>query len=203
MCACVKPARALDPGPSLNNGLSGAGFARICVCICGKKKVNIMGHRHVNLDRFRGRSIRLPNRDYRSPGAYFVTICAYGRQTIFETPALRELLQEHWLALPERFPTVRLDEFVIMPDHLHFILWLEGQQSTNPRLSEVIGAYKSLVAVAWIKHVENNELNCSARVWQKGYYERVVRQDELDQTRYYIRTNPLKLMPSSYLESEQ
>jgi REP element-mobilizing transposase RayT len=113
------------------------------------------------------------------------------------------LLQEHWLALPERFPTVRLDEFVIMPDHLHFILWLEGQQSTNPRLSEVIGAYKSLVAVAWIKHVENNELNCSARVWQKGYYERVVRQDELDQTRYYIRTNPLKLMPSSYLESEQ
>src|SRR6266542_3961524 len=66
------------------------------------------------------RSIRLPMYDYSRPGAYFVTICTYHRELLFEDGALKKILEETWKALPERFPDISPDEFIIMPNHIHF-----------------------------------------------------------------------------------
>src|SRR5579872_4785320 len=99
--------------------------------------------------RYHRRSIRLPKHDYRA-GAYFVTVRASTHDPIFEFPALHTILQEMWDALPQRFPGVRLDAFVIMPDHIHGILWLNGLVENAPTLGRVIGAYKSLVMRHWI-----------------------------------------------------
>jgi REP-associated tyrosine transposase len=152
-----------------------------------------MDHSKYNPDRFKRKSIRLPGRNYAAKSAYFITIRSDQHQTLFEIPELREILQETWNDLPKRFPSISLDEFVIMPDHIHFILWLDFAQQNTPTLGSVVGAYKSIAAVAWIRHIEtNNLIQYPGRIWQRGYYEHVVRIAELEQTRLYIRNNPTK-----------
>jgi putative transposase len=138
-------------------------------------------------------SIRLSTYDYRSTGAYFVTACAEGRMPVFEIPEMRQLLTETWQTLPERFPGVRLDEFVVMPDHIHGILWLDRTAKNPPTLGRVIGAYKSLTTVGWLNYNKALGETCSRHLWQRGYYEHVIRNDQdLELTRQYIRDNPLK-----------
>src|SRR5713101_6558081 len=99
--------------------------------------------------RYTRKSLRLPKHNYGWTGTYFVTLRAAEPGTIFEIPALHTILLETWEALPGRFPNVTLDEFVIMPDHVHFIIQLEGNIEKAPTLGRVIGAYKSLTTVAW------------------------------------------------------
>ncbi len=70
------------------------------------------------------RSIRLKGYDYRDAGAYFVTICTKNRECVLDDPIVNGIINDVWLALPLWFPTIILDEFVIMPNHIHFILWL-------------------------------------------------------------------------------
>jgi REP-associated tyrosine transposase len=76
------------------------------------------------------RSIRLPGYDYTRPGAYFVTICTQGRQCIFDSPALRRIAEQQWLALArsgERGAVterVALDAWVVMPNHIHGIIMI-------------------------------------------------------------------------------
>ena len=132
--------------------------------------------------------------NYSWTGTYFITMRAVQREPIFETPELRTILNDTWQALPERFPGVTLDEFVIMPDHIHFIIWIEGNVEKRVSLGNVIGAYKSLTAVAWLRHIKSTGMECSARIWQRNYFEHVIRDDDdLEQKRQYIRDNPLKL----------
>jgi putative transposase len=97
--------------------------------------------------------------------------------------------------LPARFPSIQLDEFVVMPDHIHFLIWVNKwrerlQGNRPPYLWEIMRAYKSKVAVEWIDYVKANHPDWSARIWQKKYYERMVRIGTLDHVRFYIRENP-------------
>ena len=144
-----------------------------------------------NPDRYTRQSLRLPDRDYTTRSAYFITIRTDKLQPLFEIPELRTILEETWQALPKRFPSISLDEFVIMSDHIHFILWLEGTGTNAPTLGSVVGAYKSLTSVAWIRHIEANKLmQYPGRIWHRNYYESVVRIGALEATRQYIRNNP-------------
>jgi putative transposase len=70
------------------------------------------------------RSIRLKEYDYGSPGAYFVTICTRGHECILDDHIVSGIVRSVWGALPKWFPTIVLDEFVLMPNHVHFILWI-------------------------------------------------------------------------------
>jgi putative transposase len=80
------------------------------------------------------RSIRLKGYDYTQPGAYFVTICAYQREEIFgavtkdgmQLSPLGKIVQAEWFRSAEIRKEVRLfeDEFVVMPNHLHGIVWI-------------------------------------------------------------------------------
>ena len=79
------------------------------------------------------KNIRLRDYDYSSPGAYMVTVCADRRLTDFGLlkdgsvvlSDIGRIIEKHWLDLPAHFPGVRLDAWVIMPDHLHGILRFE------------------------------------------------------------------------------
>ena len=84
-----------------------------------------MTYPHVKYNR---QSIRLPNHDYRQPGAYFVTICTLGRQCVLQDEIVHGILTDTWLSLPNRFSDIALDEFVIMPNHIHFVLWLQAEK---------------------------------------------------------------------------
>ncbi len=93
------------------------------------------------------KSIRLKEYDYSSPGAYFVTICTKDRAEIFGNVVdgkmilneLGEIVNRCWLEIPTHFPHAHLDEFVIMPNHMHGIIEIQTE------IMEIVGA--SLLAL--------------------------------------------------------
>jgi REP element-mobilizing transposase RayT len=156
------------------------------------------------------RSIRLKGYDYTSAGAYFVTICTHAHEPLFENPTLKEILKRTWYGQQERFRNVSLDAFVVMPNHIHFVVWLNpvgaplagahaadhttrAGASPAPTLGQLVGAFKSIVATKWLMWLKQNAPHRPGRVWQRNYYERVIRDEpELNRVREYIRLNPLK-----------
>ena len=85
------------------------------------------------------RSIRLTHHDYSLPGAYFVTVCAFGKQCIFGQVVgdeMREndcgrIVREQWLDTVRIRPQIELDAFAVMPNHLHGILWILGPKGEH------------------------------------------------------------------------
>ena len=107
------------------------------------------------------------------------------------------IVQKCWDELVTRFPTIALDEFQVMPNHVHLLLWLLanpeylkalGAASSAPTLGEVMRAFKSITAIEI-----NRCLNRSGQLWQRNYWDRIVRDEiELENFRNYIRTNPAR-----------
>jgi len=109
-----------------------------------------------------------------------------------------------WEALPARFPHVELDEWIVMPNHLHGIVLLTAsnvgaplvgaQRADVSPLGNVIGAFKSITTNEYIRGVR--ELGWPLfvkRIWQRNYHEHIIRNDrELNSTRDYIFNNPLQ-----------
>lgn len=159
------------------------------------------------MDRWHRRSIRLAGYDYAQPGAYFVTICTQGRECSLgkardgsvDLSHHGEIVQRAWNSLPEHYPHVGVDAFVIMPNHIHGVIVLSeamedsgaqrtGRLSTRHGLPEIVRAFKSFSAR------RANELNATpgARVWQRNYYEHIIRDErELNLIREYVVNNPL------------
>ncbi len=154
------------------------------------------------------RSIRLRHYDYDNYRAYFVTICTHQKQCIFGERLQRNMrlsnlgaiAYNYWLKIPQHFSHVTLDIFVIMPNHIHGIVWLnhEQKQSTSKRkfgdivagsLSSIIRSYKAAVT-------KEINLMCGQKgtslVWQRNYYEHIIRDEKaLQNIRKYIQDNPL------------
>ena len=152
-------------------------------------------------ERHHRRSKRLLGYDYRSPGSYFVTLTMQRRRPLFGAihggvlllSAAGAMLAEHWQALPARFPTMALDEWVVMPDHMHGIVVLrDGTAQAAPALGAIIGAFKSLTTNAYIAGVRAQGWPAfEGRLWQRDYYERIVRDEAaLRAIRAYIERNP-------------
>jgi REP element-mobilizing transposase RayT len=173
----------------------------------------------------RRRSIRLQGYDYADGGAYFITVCVQGQECLFgqvsddrihlNTPGQAVLAV--WTGLLERFPNVVLDEFVVMPNHFHGILFLtncrgepcvrpmdqedqndQGDHKDRPygtapgSVSRIVQAFKSLTTNAYIRGVEQDGWPpFPGRLWQRNYYERIIRnENELARARRYIADNP-------------
>lgn len=79
-------------------------------------------------------SIRLKAYDYSQPGWYFLTLCTHDRRPIFGHVAGGKMILNNggqvahqcWLEIPDHFPQSVLDEFVVMPDHVHGIIEFWG-----------------------------------------------------------------------------
>ncbi|MEE8372634.1 MAG: hypothetical protein V3R87_02715 [Dehalococcoidia bacterium] len=81
----------------------------------------------LNQNRHSRRSIRLRGYDYSQQGAYFVTICTRDSMSVFDNAANRTVAEQCWLAIPDHFPTIELDIWVVMPNHVHGILIVTNQ----------------------------------------------------------------------------
>ena len=140
-------------------------------------------------------SIRIKGYDYSQPGMYFVTICSWQRQRLFDVPDIRQIAMNVWREIPEHFPTVGKDSFAVMPDHVHGILQLHEpiQQTKVPRLDDIIRVYKSITSVRWIQWNKQNETPCTRHLWQERFYDHVIRNEkDAQRIREYILNNPLK-----------
>ena len=159
-------------------------------------------------------SIRLKEYDYSQAGAYFVTVCAWNRECLFgeisqgkvNYSEAGKVVTDVWNKLPERYPSIELDEFVIMPNHIHGIVILnttvgaglalpgmrhkqKGAASSAPTLGDIMRTFKSISAVTMNRRLDRT----GVPVWQRNYYERIIRdENELYAIREYIRYNPLK-----------
>jgi putative transposase len=167
------------------------------------------------------RSIRLKGYDYSLPGAYFVTLLCYRRRRLFgeinagiiKHSEIGKAIHDCWLNVSEHFNFVTLDEFIIMPNHLHGIIFIKESggkgeafdsdldvlTSTNAlRLRQVGTQPGSLNAIIQnFKSVSTRLLNKQFfepenRIWQRDYYERIIRNErELNAIRQYVRDNSL------------
>ncbi len=155
--------------------------------------------REAYIGQFRHTSLRLTERDY-TKGVYHVVTCSKGiagRGPLFLQPVLCQLVQTNWLELPLRFPNCYVEALVVMPDHIHFVIWMNKwpdhlRGKPAPTLFRVMQSYKSKVACERIQFVEQNMPTASGLVWQDGYFERALRYGKLDTVRKYISANPLQ-----------
>jgi putative transposase len=164
-------------------------------------------------------SLRLPEYDYTLPGAYFITACTLWREFLFENPESKRAVWQAWESLTEIFGGIELDEFVVMPNHIHGIIWIledgayrlhpgtwkqprSGEQllaATDNRkrvaLGNIVGAFKTSAASS----VNSIRSEKGAIIWQRNYYEHVIRESkELESIRYYIRENPAQWASDHY-----
>src|SRR5438093_5491028 len=95
----------------------------------------------------RRKPVRLPGYDYSQPGAYFFTSVCRDRALLFANRAIQSAVNDVWASIPGRFPTVTLDAFVVMPNHVHGIIVL-NETHAGPTLGQVIAFFKFQAAKA-------------------------------------------------------
>ena len=156
------------------------------------------------------KQLRLPDYDYSAPGAYFVTICTRDRRCILSDvtvgaaisrpPEVRltrygEIVDLAIRNIPSVYPSVSVDHYVIMPNHIHLILQIhcveDGRMISAPTISTVVGQMKR-----WISRQAGTAL------WQKSYHEHVIRnENDYRDIWEYIENNPIRWAEDRYYES--
>lgn len=125
--------------------------------------------------------VRLRGYDYGHPGAYFVTLVTRERLPLLDGKTSQDTRGE-LRGTSQRYPAVSVGTHVIMPDHLHMVLWLRGG---SPRLSRILQAFKSLTTRRF------RSRGGVGRLWQPNYFEHVIRTEEaLQRIERYITENP-------------
>ncbi len=156
-------------------------------------------------------SIRLKDRDYSKPGVYFITICAYRYGTSFDEPEIYQIIETEWFGTTKIRPNIGLDEFVIMPNHVHGIIVIKSYYNgvgaysirpytTNNKISSAnrlrspshtIGAIVRGFKAATTSKVNLRHCDSDIPLWQRNYYEHVIRNEaEFVAYRKYIKENP-------------
>jgi len=165
----------------------------------------------------RRRSLRLGKYDYAQPGAYFVTVCAKGRACLFGEVAdgemrlshMGEIVAEEWRRSADVRLEIGLNAFVVMPNHLHGILFIHDVR-VNARATgrsplpddrpeargpapRSLGAFMAGFKSATTKRINQCRGTPGRLVWQRNYYEHIIRADEsIHRIREYILNNPLE-----------
>ena len=174
-------------------------------------------------------SIRLKGYDYSQPGAYFGTVCTYNRECLFGDVTdgkmvLNEfgiIVEHQWKQIPRFFPNAAVDEFTVMPNHIHGIVMIHenvvivGAKHPGPCIGNTyMNVSEDASPLRILPHgtmagsfpaMMQNFLSVTARkinhirkrpgdkLWQRNYFERIIRNEkELNRIREYIRFNPVK-----------
>lgn len=143
---------------------------------------------------------RLDHYDYSTAGAYYITICTQGRRCLLsrivgrglapaeiQYTAYGRIAQEQLLLLEQRYPSLKIDQYVIMPNHIHAILLLKESIETNqrPTIMDIVCAYKSLTTR------QCKLMQPIDKLFQTSFYEHVLRgRKDYDEIAEYIVNNP-------------
>ncbi len=172
------------------------------------------------------RSIRLRGYDYSRDGAYFITICTQKRKCLFgeikdgdmRLNAAGKIVADSWKWLGRQYDHVELDEWVIMPNHMHGIIVINGGcrggspdgrggssdgrggssdgrggSRTAPTVTrrKPIGRLIGAFKTVSTKQINESRKTPDAKLWQRNYWEHIVRDEpELNRIREYIGNNP-------------
>ena len=152
--------------------------------------------------------LRLKNWDYSNEGIYFVTICCLSKQKFFGSifddqlslSEIGKIASQYWHEIPAHFSHVKLDEFIIMPNHIHGLIILDysliglchemilQSQFSRPiknSVSVIINQYKSSIK-RWCNKNGHSDFQ-----WQSRFYDQILRNEiAIDNVREYIHNNP-------------
>ena len=157
---------------------------------------------------------RLDKYDYSSPGAYFVTICTQNRKCVLsrifcaekqqeindsvvvkgtnnvEYTPFGEIAKKQLLMLEKRYPHLHIDQYVIMPNHIHIIIVLDRnatEDGKRPTIMDIVCSYKSLTTR------ECKREGFEGKMFQVSFYEHIIRgRDDYEEIAKYIYENPLR-----------
>ena len=150
-------------------------------------------------NRYRVPSARLPGWDYRWPGTYAVTICVKDRvcclgEVVEAEVALSPIgaiVASEWLAIPRAHPQVVLDEWVVMPDHLHGIVIFRGEEPPLPEEGLPAGSLGAVVGQFKQRATKRIRARWPGFAWQDRFFDQILRDENgLERYRAYIRANP-------------
>ena len=159
---------------------------------------------------------RIPQHNYAEPGYYFITICTENRRQLFGTIEndkiilndIGNMVDVWWQKIFERYQNILIDEYIIMPNHIHGIInnvgagfprpksfygdndinnKINGHGNRAPTIGNII-AYFKYQSTKQINKIQNNP---GIKVWQRNFYDHIIRNDKsLNKIREYIINNP-------------
>lgn len=156
-------------------------------------------------------SIRLPDYNYAQPGCYFITLVSEKRIDRFgeivadqmQENLLGQMVRKEWMYLPCRFVNIELDEFIVMPNHVHGIIIVLTADTQNRiaatnnetfgqpvpgSIPTIVRTYKAVMTLRARRMLDDAKI----QIWQRNYYEHVIRNDRgLEAARRYIQENPM------------
>lgn len=154
------------------------------------------------------KDIRLPGFDYSQGGVYFITVCTRNKELLLwerdafvgatcgrpPLSAAGEMVDREIAHLSSVYPNVWIEKAVVMPNHIHLLLCIESEESGRPQVaptvSRIMQQFKGTVSK-----------RCGRPVWQKGYYDHVIRDENDFLTKWnYIDTNPARWQEDQYCE---
>ena len=143
---------------------------------------------------------RLKHYDYSSCGAYFITICTSDRRNYFwngvgatigrpqdvDLSQYGKLVDEAINNIPSIYPALKLDHYVIMPDHIHLLLIIRADEYGRPMVAPTMSR-----VVQQLKGYITKRIGCS--IWQKLFFDHVIRdRQDYEEHVKYICENPAK-----------
>ncbi len=160
---------------------------------------------NTNMEYKTKKQYRLHHFNYARSGYYFVTICSHHREEIFSTiqdgrvilSDIGEAIERSWKYIPISSPFASLDEFVIMPNHVHGIILIDNPNESDVAevkfemrkrtLSVVMRTFKAAATA------NARKIRPAIDLWQSRFFDRIIRNDqELQRIRKYILDNPLR-----------
>ncbi|MBE6674615.1 MAG: transposase [Ruminococcaceae bacterium] len=149
---------------------------------------------------------RLDNYDYGSCGAYFITICTQNRKCLLsrivgrglapadfgvtEYTTFGKFAEQQLFLLEKRYPFLTIDQYVIMPNHIHAVFILNSETagaSPRPTIMDIVCAYKSLTTRACKK------IGFTDKLFQTSFYEHIIRgRQDYEEIKKYIHENPAR-----------
>lgn len=166
------------------------------------------------------KQIRLEGYDYSQNGCYFVTICTQDKAMCFDLPAsvgaapcgrpnVASQLAERWLLkLEEKYPAVTVDKYVVMPNHIHALLFLKMPEPgghMGPPLPKIVGWYKAMTTNEYVRMVRQGVLPpFREKLWQRSFYDHIIRNyDDYLRVWNYIDTNPARWAEDKYYTAQE
>ena len=130
---------------------------------------------------------RLKGYDYTRANYYFVTICTCKKQCLFgnigEDSELKAIADYGIREIPSHFPEVKIEQYVVMPNHVHILLYISGGKNS---LDKIIGNYKAFVT----RQIHKN--HPGLKIWQDSFHDHIIRDEKGFQNIWlYIESNPM------------
>lgn len=152
------------------------------------------------MERPKRKTIRLKEYDYSTTNAYFITVCtnkrenlfwkdvgaAIGRQEDVPLTACGEVVRQSILSIPEHYPMISVDNYAVMPNHIHLLLQIHTDYDGRPMAAPTISSVMNQMKGSTTKQI-------GFPIWQKGFYDHVIRGEaDYKEIWQYIDGNPGK-----------